>query len=271
MENIYNQLNSHLKGSSRFGTNEEIARFLLVHLNQIPEMRLADVAAQCHVSTPSVIRFCRELGYDDYTDFKNSAEAYRQEILACKLSPHIPLELDGTQEEFMLSVRQWMDRLRDSALHTMLSVDRTQVVRLARQMLQYRYVYLFGAGLSGVLCEHLRIRLARYGKLAVNLNSPRTDVVLTPDAKDTLSILFTQHGRVLYEQPQLLEYLRKSSDRLWIVTQEPAGQFRPLLADEIIYLSSREENIEAEYLTLVYFQELLGEYVDHLRSKEGSD
>lgn len=265
MENIYNQLNGQLKNSTRFGTNEEIARFLLVHLNQIPEMRLADIATQCHVSTPSVIRFCRELGYDDYTDFKNAAALYRQDIHSGALNPHIPLNLSGTQEEFLTSVQQWMDRQKNNALHTMLTLDRGQVELLAQQMLQYPYVYLFGAGLSGVLCEHLRIRLARYGKLAVTLNEPRTDIILTPAPKDTLSILFTQHGRILYEQVQLLDYLRKSSDQLWVITQEPADRFRPLQADYVLYLSSQDENIEAEYLTLVYFQELLGEYVDQLR------
>lgn len=268
MENIYNQLNGQLKNSTRFGTNEEIARFLLVHLNQIPEMRLTDIAMQCHVSTPSVIRFCRELGYDDYTDFKNAADRYRQEIHANTLDPHVPLDLTGTQEDFMISVRQWMDRQKDNALHTMLALNRVQVELLAQQMLQYPYVYLLGAGLSGVLCEHLRIRLARYGKLAVTLNEPRTDVVLTPSPKDTLSILFTQHGRILYEQVHLLDYLRKSSGQLWIITQEPADRFRPLQADHVLYLSSQDENIEAEYLTLVYFQELLGEYVDQLRPKK---
>lgn len=259
MENIYNQLNSYLKGSNRFGTNEEIARFLLVHLGQIPEMRLADVAVQCHVSTPSVIRFCRELGYDDYTAFKNTAEDYRCDIRSCELDPKIPLDLLGSQEEFISSLEEWLDRLRDDVLHTMMGLDRHQVERLAREMLQYRYVYLFGAGLSGVLCEHLRIRLARCGKLAVNLSSPRTDIALTPTKKDTLSIVFSQHGRFMVEQPDLLPYIHKNSDRVWMVTQEPAQKFRPLLADEIIYLPSKEENIEAEYLTMGYFQELLGE------------
>ena len=260
MENIYNQLNSYLKGSHRFGTNEEIARFLLVHLDQIPEMRLADVAVQCHVSTPSVIRFCRELGYEDYTAFKNMADEYRHDIRSGRLNPELPLELLGTQDAFIASMEQWLDRLRDDVLHTMMKLDRRQVERLAREILQYRYVYLFGAGLSGVLCEHLRIRLARCGKLAVTLSSLNTTVALTPSKKDTLSIVFTQHGRFLGEQPDLLDYLHKNSHKVWLITQEPAQSFRPLLADEIIYLPSQEENIEAEYLNMVYFQELLGEY-----------
>lgn len=259
MENIYNQLNSYLKGSSRFGTNEEIARFLLVHLDQIPEMRLADIAVQCHVSTPSVIRFCRELGYDDYTAFKNAADRYRCDIHSCELDPYVPLNPQGSQEEFIASLEGWLDRLRDDVLHAMMELDRRQVERLAREMLQYRYVYLFGAGLSGILCEHLRIRLARCGKLAVNLSSPKPDVALTPSKKDTLSIVFTQHGRFLGEQPELLSYLHKNSDRVWMITQNPPEKFRPLQVDEIIYLPSEEENIEAEYLTMVYFQELLGE------------
>ena len=44
MEDVYNLLNRYLRGSNRFGTNEGIARFLLTHLNEIPSMRLVDVA-----------------------------------------------------------------------------------------------------------------------------------------------------------------------------------------------------------------------------------
>lgn len=261
MENIYNQLNGYLKGRNRFGTNEEIARFLLVHLDQIPDMRLADVAVQCHVSTPSVIRFCRELGYSDYTAFKNAADEYRCDIHSGSLNPCIPLNLRGSQAEFIASLEQWLDRLRDDVLHTMQGLNYQQVERLAQEMVRYHYVYLFGAGLSGILCEHLRIRMARCGKLAVNLNSPRLDIALTPSKVDTLSVIFSQHGRLLGEQPDLLSYLHKNSDRVWMITQEPAQKFRPLYADEIIYLPSEEENIEAEYLTMVYFQELLSEYL----------
>ncbi len=61
MENIYNILNNYLRGSNKFGMNESIARFMLAYLDRIPQMKLTEIAARCHTSAPSVIRFCREM------------------------------------------------------------------------------------------------------------------------------------------------------------------------------------------------------------------
>lgn len=260
MENIYNELNRYLKGSSRFGINENIARFLLTHLEKVPSMRLAEVAEQCHVSTPSVIRFCRELGYADYTDFKDAADRYLWDVHSKELVPYIPLCLTGSEEDFIASLEQWTDRLREEVLRTMTKLDRKQVERLAREILQFRYVYLFGIGLSGLVCDHLRIMLARVGKLAVTPETPKMDVALTPNREDTLALVFSQHGRYLKQVPDLLDYLRANCRRLWLVTQETPQSLHPKQMDEVIYLYSDEENIEIEHLTMLYFQEMLSEY-----------
>ena len=48
----------------------KVADFVLAHANDVINMRIVDLAAQCEVSDPTVIRFCRALGFDGFQSFK---------------------------------------------------------------------------------------------------------------------------------------------------------------------------------------------------------
>ena len=48
----------------------KVADFVLAHANDVINMRIVDLAAQSEVSDPTVIRFCRALGFDGFQSFK---------------------------------------------------------------------------------------------------------------------------------------------------------------------------------------------------------
>ena len=48
----------------------KVADFVLAHANDVINMRIVDLAAQSEVSEPTVIRFCRALGFDSFQSFK---------------------------------------------------------------------------------------------------------------------------------------------------------------------------------------------------------
>ncbi len=82
MDNIAKVLNDYLKSAKTNSLNFDVANFMLKNINTLSEMRVADVAEQCHVSTPSVIRFCRTIGFEDYKDLRNSLRLQREIIKA---------------------------------------------------------------------------------------------------------------------------------------------------------------------------------------------
>lgn len=47
-----------------------VADFVLAHANDVIKMRIVDLAAASSVSEPTVIRFCRALGFDGFQSFK---------------------------------------------------------------------------------------------------------------------------------------------------------------------------------------------------------
>ncbi|TLP67164.1 MurR/RpiR family transcriptional regulator [Parasedimentitalea maritima] len=55
----------------KLATQEQrVANYVKDHLEDISAMTIAELAGQCNVSTPTVIRFCRTLGCDGYREFK---------------------------------------------------------------------------------------------------------------------------------------------------------------------------------------------------------
>ena len=48
----------------------KVDTYVLAHANDVIKMRIVDLAAQSEVSEPTVIRFCRALGFDGFQSFK---------------------------------------------------------------------------------------------------------------------------------------------------------------------------------------------------------
>ena len=48
----------------------KVADFVLANANDVIKMRIADLAKKSEVSEPTVIRFCRALGFDGFQSFK---------------------------------------------------------------------------------------------------------------------------------------------------------------------------------------------------------
>lgn len=259
MDDIYNTLNNYLKTSSKNGINESIARFMLVRLFDISQMRAADVAEQCHTSAPSVVRFCRELGFAGFIEFKDVVDDYCQGVQDQLLVPHTPFKILGSEEEYIQSLEEWTRLMQEFALCTMMAIDREQLIRLARETLQYQHVYLFGAGLSAHIAEQLRIHLARSGKIVMTMTAPHMDIPLTASKEDTLAIVFSQHCRIIRAgsgNEELLDYLKKHCDKTWLITQESSQ--RQFQVDETLHILP-SSSFAMEYHAMFYFMELLAQ------------
>ncbi|WP_125763025.1 MurR/RpiR family transcriptional regulator [Companilactobacillus hulinensis] len=57
-----------------------IYRFIVEHSEQVPFMRVREVAQGAHVSNSSVMRFIRKIGYDSFPEFKVSFRSENNEL-----------------------------------------------------------------------------------------------------------------------------------------------------------------------------------------------
>lgn len=259
MMDISTELNNFLKGSKHYGTHEHIARFILLHINEIPQMKLAEIAENCNTSTTSVIRFCREFGYRDFKDFKESiaiAQAERQGQL--KLQGNF--EDDDSYEVF---VKEWIGKLAQQEQKTLQMIDRKQVERLAEDLVSYRDVYIFGANLSAMFGEYVRVMLSFLDKSVICIQQPDYEVMMAPEKVCAMAIVVSQHERFLKSEPRLFPFLRKNCNKIWLVTQQLRESIYIKQADETLYVRSNQ-HLNYEFHTLLCVAELICRYCEEI-------
>lgn len=214
MHNPADILNNYLKGNYKNSINEEIARYFIVYLADIPNLKLTDVAKKCHVSTPTVIRFCREIGFSDFTDFKkcvyesniaNKIERYRSSF------EKFPKDLEYFRDKILIRNNEITDNI--------LRLDLEKVDQLARDIFNYRYVYILGSSLSMLVGDYLRIQLVGLDKNIITLSDPKMDIPLSPVKEDTLGIVITQNNNYFENNLDIIPYLQENCNKIWLVTQ----------------------------------------------------
>ena len=73
---LYNRLITALNEKKPDSTEFYIAKMMIWNLWELPRMSISDVAKMCAVSKSTISKFVRDIGFEDYLDFK--LEAVRQ-------------------------------------------------------------------------------------------------------------------------------------------------------------------------------------------------
>ena len=65
---IFDDLRSRMENFRR--SEQKVARYVLRHPEEVIHMRIVDLASESSVSEPTVVRFCRAMGFAGFQDFK---------------------------------------------------------------------------------------------------------------------------------------------------------------------------------------------------------
>ncbi len=196
MDDIYNLLSSYLAGNNNEGINENLAQFFLTYLNDVPRMRVSDVASHCHTSEPSVIRFCRKLGYDGYLEFRQTVKEYLENVEDKYLVPKLEINISTDKKQYDESINTWLYSVYTKANVAMTAISREKLKALAIDIRDYKHVFVYAVGLSSLIAERMRIHLARMGKTIITVSGLRMENPIISEREKTLGIIISQHGRI---------------------------------------------------------------------------
>lgn len=90
-------------------SERKVADYVLGHADDVIHMRIVDLAQEAHVSEPTVVRFCRAIGYNSFQSFKLALAQYvahhPREAAALPVSPFPAID------EAVAGIEQWRHRL----------------------------------------------------------------------------------------------------------------------------------------------------------------
>lgn len=254
MDAIFNILNHYIDSHNSISTQNKIAQVLLNNLNTLSLKKLSDIAQEAHVSPASVIRFCQEIGYSDFTHFRKIVENNK----ICVNKTQKNMKLQAHIDNNTIDISTWLNTLYDLGNDVIAHFDHDSAKRIAKDIYNYKYVYIFGEGHSGLLADYLRMQLGYNKKIVHSRTSLNYDNPLSSQLNNTLGIIISQHGRTIETSPKLLSYLKENCNKVWIVTQENLD----ILLDYNLLIVPFESNGTIEFQIMITVMELITKYYD---------
>lgn len=149
---------------------ERVAQRVLAGPDEVLYFSITELADAADSSEASVMRFCRELGFSGFQDFKLE--------LAKELATAPPAPANQNADAVQTLVETAVQALRE----TEQLVDRDALGRAAQRVLQASQVNVFGVAASSVTAEYLEYKLIRVGIRARALSDPHLATMLAATA-----------------------------------------------------------------------------------------
>ncbi len=152
-----------------------VYQYVTQHPSAVPYMRIRELAAEAHVSTTTVLRFCKKIGCDGYAEFKLRM---KQDLGQDKAVP-VPDDLE--------ELRTALERMKSAAFQSRLEEAASLIARADR-------VFCVGICNSGYIAEHAARFFTCFGKFTLAVTEPYYPVWLLDDKLNTVAVIFSVSG-----------------------------------------------------------------------------
>lgn len=149
----------------------KVARLVLDQPNAIADSAVGEVARLAQVSEPTVIRFCRSLGYRGWSDFKVK--------LAASLMvgvPYVHSNLRPADPTSMLAAKVF-DNAVSALLRTRNDIDPERVDAAIELLCGARRIEFYGVGNSGIVAADAQHKFFRYDVATVAYADTHTQLM----------------------------------------------------------------------------------------------
>lgn len=142
--------------------------------DRISKMPIKELAAMAHVSTATILRFCRKCGVDGYSEFK------------LKYREHLEGKRDALKDDSTTELQSFINQAR--------SEDFRESIEAAFQYLKKSRCTIFiGVGSSGMLGKYGARYFSNVGRFSLFIDDPWLPV-LQDLAEDTVTIALSESG-----------------------------------------------------------------------------
>ena len=219
-------------------TENVILEYVFKHLSQIPKMSIRDLASMCFVSTATVFRFVKKLGFAGYSEFIEALEETDEQ--ASKI--YIPKELDDLEyrenyiKNVIESVQVIKEEKSDMFCHILGRYPRIFLLAdgLSAEIANYAYQILT---ICGFLVEFPK---EEYEVKAVARRMKRDDVVLAFSySGDNPTVLRSLNDIFTVATPTIISFTRADNNELQSMSDLNFYYFSDEITVDKVDISSR--------------------------------
>ena len=202
MGTLYTRLSSITGEMSPESIEHHIARVMLEHIHQLNNISIGTMADLCSVSKSTISKFVKQLGFEDYKEFKAEAysrgkrEVYIKDLNTINITDYILQK--GTEE--------YLDVLFADIRYLFFKTDSKKIEQLVTLIHDYEEVAAFGEGYSETAALNFQHKMSFYQKFIYTTTNDRKQVAYISRAKEnTLLLIFSNSGRYISEYTHLTD------------------------------------------------------------------
>lgn len=215
---LYNRLITALNEKKPDSTEFYIAKMMIWNLWELPRMSISDVAKMCAVSKSTISKFVRDIGFEDYLDFK--LEAVRQgkkEIYNSNGKCNITDYIRGH------GIWEYEKILSEDIRSVLFGIEEDQLKRLAVDLHEYKHLAAFGISYSESAAINLQHKMHYYHKfLYTTMNDRQQENYIESADEETLIFIFSNSGKYITEyqnregRRQSIVLIRRKPKSCWL-------------------------------------------------------
>lgn len=128
-------------------------RYIMKNAEKVVYMRIRELSDEAHVSTTTILRFCKKVNCEGYSEFKIKLKMHLQKNKSDRINDDTSIIID------------FFKKLDNSELDKKLNI----VCELIKEA---RNVIFIGTGTSGILCKYAARYFSSIGRFAMYIDDP---------------------------------------------------------------------------------------------------
>lgn len=147
-------------------SEQKVAEYVLANPQDVIHMRIVDLATESNVSEPTIVRFCRAIGFDSFQSFKLNLA---QQLVSERSQIPFPVKSGDTIEAMAIKV---LNATTNSLTLLKHSLDWDNLERAIDRLAQSTRVDFFGFGASGIVARDAQQKFFRLHPLTQCYQDP---------------------------------------------------------------------------------------------------
>jgi DNA-binding MurR/RpiR family transcriptional regulator len=177
--------------SSLSETERYLLEYIHQHLDEIATMSIVTLSERATVSTATIVRLMKKIGYNGYTSFKYRLKQDKKMI-----------DYNNQLSDIDLDIKQAMRKNEEEVLKTIQLQSVGQIEDVVQKIYDAKKIYIFGRGFSEMIAKEMTVKLQVMDKTCENHDDPNIIRIKSRKMdKNELAIFISLNG----ETPELVE------------------------------------------------------------------
>lgn len=255
MGSVTFRLLEYVNNVTKKDINYEIALLMLKHFNKIKEMNITEIAELCYVSPATISRFCRLIGFDNFSEFKNISK-----VNFSLKNDYSNQLLSSAEKDVKSAYEAYTNSLMKNISYTLENLDTENIDKIVKKINSTEKVAFFGTQFLHSVGKHLQSRLMLTGKYIETYSSYNKQLECAKNLDNkSLAIIISVEGSYFFKYMEIVEALKENGVKIVIITQNANSRLADI-ADDILMCGNSNSNNEGRTIALYMIDLLIFRY-----------